>query len=112
MPKRQNSYFVMHRYEPVQRYVARMPIGNDQLADRPFHAAAHQWMRGQRQYGRLNRLRRLYRGIRILVTQKLKRTLDMLERAGRIGYRRHSLGRGVDPSVVSRVIQACTSSAR
>jgi hypothetical protein len=43
---------------------------------------------------------------RVLVTQELECTLDVIERSRRINYLRHGFGRAADESAASLLIQA------
>lgn len=108
----QDTHLIPRCHEPIQGHVASFPVGNDQLPQFAFESAANKRMCAKIVDGRLNRRHCLQRCRWILVTQELKRTLDLLERPCRINYLRHDFGRVADSPTASRFIQAYTSSAR
>jgi hypothetical protein len=55
-----------------------LTVGNDQLAQFAFYAPANQGVRGQDLDGRLDRRDCVQRGARVLVTQKLKRAVNVI----------------------------------
>src|ERR1700730_12811681 len=112
MPNRQNAYLILGSHESIQGDIARLTVGNDQLAQFTFHAPADQGVRGQDLDGRLDRRDCVQRGARVLVTEKLKRTVNVIQRARRVDYLRHGFGRATASRTASRLIQACTSSPR
>ena len=111
MSNGQNSDFITRNHKSVQGDVSGVPVGDDQFAQVSLEAPANERMRSEVFNGGLDCGRGL-RGSRILVTQKLKCAFDVLERARRVDYLRHGLGRAAVSSCARRVIHACTSSAR
>jgi hypothetical protein len=78
VPNRQNAYLILGSHESIQGDIARLTVGNDQLAQFTFYAPANQGMRGQDLDGRLNRRGCVQRGARIVVAQKLKRAVKVI----------------------------------
>jgi hypothetical protein len=108
----QDTYLIARNHKSIQGNVSRLPVGNNQLAQFAFDAAAYQGMHYEIVNRRLDRGSCVQRGVRIPVTHKLKCALDMIKSARRIDYLRHGFGRATDSPSASRLIQACTSSAR
>ena len=101
------------RYQiAVEGDVPRPAVRNDELAKFAVHAASEKRMCGQTIYCRLDRCNRRQRGCLVLIAQKLECARDVIERARRIDYRRHGLGRFAVSPRARRSIQAWTSSAR
>lgn len=73
----QNPYLFSRNHKAVQGDVTRLPVRNNQLPQLAFHAAAYKRVRGQIINRRLNCRHRVERSVWILVSQELKRALDM-----------------------------------
>jgi hypothetical protein len=112
MSNGQNSDFITRNHKSVQGDVSGVPVGDDQFAQVSLEAPANERMRSEVFNGGWDCGHGGLRGSRILVTQKLKCAFDVLERARRVDYLRHGLGRAAVSSCARRVIHACTSSAR
>ena len=108
----QNAHFILRDDKSIQGHVSGVAIGNDQFAQIPFNAPPHQRVRGEVVDRGLNGRHGAPRSCRILVAQKLKCAIDVIESARRVNYLRHGFGRAAVCSSASRFIQACTSSAR
>jgi hypothetical protein len=57
VPNRQNAYLILGSHESIQGDMARLTVGNDQLAQFAFYAPANQGVRGQDLDGRLDSTR-------------------------------------------------------
>ena len=75
---RQNAHLILGSHESIQGDIARLTVGNDQLAQFTFYAPAHQGMPGQDLDGRLDRRDCVERGARIVVAQKLKCAVNVI----------------------------------
>ena len=106
MANGQDADFVSRDEESVQRNVTRLTIRNDQFPQFALDAPAHQWMGGKAADRRADCFDGADRSSRILVTQELERTLNVIERSRRIDYLRHGFGRAADGSAASLLIQA------
>jgi len=105
MAKRQDAHFVFRNDKSVQGHIARLTIGNDQLAQLAFDTPAHQWMSGQMIDRRTDGIDGTEGCSRVLVTQELEGPLEVIERSCRIDYLRHGFGRAAEGSATSLLIQ-------
>ena len=78
VPNRQNAYLILGSHESIQGDIARLTVGNDQLAQFAFYASANQGVRSQDFDGRLDRRDCVQHGARVLVTKKLKRAVNVI----------------------------------
>ena len=111
MAKREDAHLVVRDQEAVQGDVAGSSVRDDELAQFAVDAPAGERVRGQVLDRRLNRQRRIAPGRGSGARHRPDRGRNVVERAGRIDYRRHGFGRG-SAAGASLAIQACTSSAR
>jgi len=109
---RENADFMPRNHKAIQGDVSAVPIGDDQFAKVAFNPPPYQGMRSQVFNRGLDGRHGALRGMRILGAQRLKRAFDVIERAPRVDYLRHGLGRAAVSSCARRCIHACTSSAR
>ena len=79
MANRENADFVARDDKSIQCDVSGMSIGNDQLAQVPFHLAAYQRMSGEIVDRRLNGGNGVLCGIGIFVAQRKKCALDVIQ---------------------------------
>jgi hypothetical protein len=78
VPNRQNTHLIFGSHESIQGDIARLTVGNDQLAQFAFYALANQGVRGQDLDGRLDCRGCVQRGVRVIVAQKLKRAVNVI----------------------------------
>jgi hypothetical protein len=79
MPDRKHPHLVVRDDESIQRYVSRLPEGNNELANVAVHATPKQWVRGKVLDGRTDGAGRCDRRVRVLAFQELEGALEMSE---------------------------------
>jgi hypothetical protein len=94
VPDRQNQDRVMFRFVAVERYIACLSTGNDQLTNAVFDRATDQVMALQDGHRLSDQFNGLTGGQRISVNQKVSESIKIIECAGRIDQPRHERALG------------------
>ena len=83
----------MRDYEPVQRDVPRLAVGNHELPNITVYAPPEQRVRSQGLDGGADSRGRRDCHVRVLACQELESALEVGQYPRRIDYRRHGFGR-------------------
>lgn len=79
MPDRKHPHLILWNDEPIQRYVSRLPEGNDQFANVSVDATPKQRVHGKVFDGRTDGAGRCDSCARVFACQELEGALEMRE---------------------------------
>jgi len=112
VPDRQYANYALLGQKAIERDIAGLSVGNDQLAYFTFDAPTDQRVIRKNLDGFTNSNSRIPCCRRIVRCQKRECPLQISERILCVDYLRHALGRAAFGLRARRSSQACTSSAR
>ena len=104
--QRENANLIPRDDKAVERYVAGLSVGNDQLPDLALNTAPNERVRGEVFNSRLNGNHGSGSRTGILVAEELEDPLDVLQGSSGINYRCHGFGFAAASTLARRPIQA------